>query len=414
VKFFFPDSQDQVDPNFDFEREASPEFRVRQRDDRYAHEVLQAPPYDGVLVSKSIIDGVADASGKYTAAQRNRLYRLGVRKFYRLDQRGFFFETMGDCGSFSYVREDDPPYSIEDLLDFYEGCGFDYGISLDHVVLGYDPTDSSPALEEWRRRQSLTLELAAQFLRDSERFACTFRPIGAAQGWSPRSYALAVGKLQEAGYRHIALGGMVPLKTDQIAACLRAISTVRLPDVQLHLLGVTRVEHMTDWSALGVTSFDSTSPFRQAFKDDKDNYYTLDRNFLAIRVPQVEGNAKLGGRIRAGQVSQARARELEQRCLKRLVDYDQGETTLPSVMEALMEYGALLDPNKDQTTQYRALLELKPWKSCACGVCEQVGIQVVIFRGTERNKRRGFHNLSVFCHRLQQRLHTPRTAIAIA
>jgi hypothetical protein len=37
MKFFFPDSQDQVDPRFDFESEEHSPFRVRQRDDRYAH-----------------------------------------------------------------------------------------------------------------------------------------------------------------------------------------------------------------------------------------------------------------------------------------------------------------------------------------------------------------------------------------
>ena len=42
----------------------------------------------------------------------------------------------------------------------------------------------------------------------------------------------------------------------------------------------------------GVTSFDSTSPLRQAFKDDKDNYYTRERNFTAIRVPQARRQPK--------------------------------------------------------------------------------------------------------------------------
>ena len=45
MKFFFPDSQDQIDPDFDFETEERSPFRVRQRDDRYAHEVLADVPY---------------------------------------------------------------------------------------------------------------------------------------------------------------------------------------------------------------------------------------------------------------------------------------------------------------------------------------------------------------------------------
>jgi hypothetical protein len=77
MKFFFPDSQDQVDPSFDFVTEERDPRRVRQRDDRYAHEVLAPAPYDGVRVSKTIVDGTARASaGKYTSAQRQRLYRV--------------------------------------------------------------------------------------------------------------------------------------------------------------------------------------------------------------------------------------------------------------------------------------------------------------------------------------------------
>ena len=42
-------------------------------------------------------------------------------------------------------------------------------------------------------------------------------------------------------------------------------------------------------------SLDSTSPFRQAFKDDKDNYYTPDGNYVALRIPPSEGNLSLRG-----------------------------------------------------------------------------------------------------------------------
>src|SRR3954453_5212023 len=141
VDFFFPDSQDQIDPSYDFEREATSPDRVRQRDDRYAHEVITPAPYTGVLLSKALIDG---PGSKYTFAQRHRLYRLGVRRFFRLDEHdGARLATLGDCGAFNYVREDVPPYSVEDVLEFYEECGLDLGISVDHVILAYvaDPTD---------------------------------------------------------------------------------------------------------------------------------------------------------------------------------------------------------------------------------------------------------------------------------
>ena len=110
MKFFFPDSQDLVDPSFDFRTEKRSETRVRQRDDQYPHEVFSAPPYDGMLVSKAIVEGTgAEAGSRYTLAQRHRLLREGVRSFFRLGS--IAIETMGDCGAFSYVREKVPPFT---------------------------------------------------------------------------------------------------------------------------------------------------------------------------------------------------------------------------------------------------------------------------------------------------------------
>jgi hypothetical protein len=37
-------------------------------------------------------------------------------------------------------------------------------------------------------------------------------------------------------------------------------------------------------------------------------------------------------------------------------------------------------------------LENKPWKNCPCAVCSETGIDTVIFRRNNRNRRRGFHN----------------------
>ena len=61
VKFFFPDSHDFVDPTFDFEKETRNEHRVIQRDDKYAHELFSKPVYDGILVSKAVVDNVSSA-----------------------------------------------------------------------------------------------------------------------------------------------------------------------------------------------------------------------------------------------------------------------------------------------------------------------------------------------------------------
>jgi len=415
MKFFFPDSQDQIDPGFDLVTEERSPLRIRQRDDLYLHEALRVHVIDGLLVSKAIVDGLPGVAGKYTLAQRHRLYRAGVRRFFRLDTApGPRVVSMGDCGSFTYVRDETPPYTPDQVIDFYEECGFDFGISVDHVILGYDPAAdqdlSGPRHSEWAARQRLTLDLAADFLARCRARKVTFEPMGVAQGWSPTSYARAVSELQRIGYARIAVGGMVPLKTHEILACLRQISTIRDPGTCLHLLGITRSASMAEFAALGVTSFDSTSAFRQAFKDDKDNYHTPEQTYTALRVPQVDGNPKLKARIQAGRVAQPAATQQEQACLRLLRDYDAGQAPVGAVLDALSGYQEIFDGRRDYSQAYRKTLEEAPWKQCPCGICESAGIDVAIFRGSERNKRRGFHNVYAFRQRLDRELRAGRAA----
>lgn len=411
MEFFFPDSQDQVDPTFDFDGEISSPDRVRQRDDRYAHEVLNRAPYEGILLSKALVDG---PGSKYTFAQRQRLYRLGVRDFFRLNKgRADSIRTLGDCGAFNYVRMDAPPFTVEDVLDFYEECCFDLGVSVDHLIFGYIPEQpgaKSPRLPEpvWTTRQEMTLDLAADFLRLHKARKASFEPLGVAQGWSPSSYARAVKRLQKIGYRYIALGGMVPLKTPDILACLKAIADVREPTTYFHLLGVSRTDHVNVFESFHVRSFDSTSPFRQAFKDERDNYYTPERKYVAIRVMQIDSNSRLKRRVLAGELDQRHGRELQDACLASLKAYDEGECSADLPLSALAAYDEFLGERakhrKWRAEEYRRTLVDAPWRSCRCGICEGSKINVVIFRGTERNKRRGFHNLSVFNHMLHKEL----------
>jgi hypothetical protein len=416
LKFFFPDSQDFVDGSFNFESERRAETRVRQRDDLYPHELFSAPPYDGLLVSKAVVDGIAGGSGKYSAPQRQRFLRVGVKEYFRLSGRSL--ETMGDCGAFSYVREPRPPYSASEVADFYESCGFDYGLSVDHVILAYkasldnqlDGADFVP--KEWKERQAISLELAEEFLNYRNRKGYRFAPIGVAQGWSPDSYAHAVTALQQTGYRYIAFGGFVPLKTPDILECLRTADAVREPDTQFHLLGITRCENVEAFSAYGVVSFDSTSPLRKAFKDDRHNYYATNGTYTAVRVPQVDANPELLRRITAGEIKQEYARDLEQKCLRALMSYDDAQIGLEEVLQCLREYEKLHDGKIDRSTAYRRVLGDKPWKTCPCEVCHNIGIHVVIFRGAERNRRRGFHNLYVFHKKLLHHLHAAKEVAA--
>lgn len=398
MKFFFPDSHDLVDPTFDFHTERRSPTRVRQQGDQYAHEVFDDPPYSGLLISKAIVDGTEKGAGKYTTAQRLRLLRNGAREFFRIGDRAL--ETIGDCGAFSYVKERTPPYSVDEVLSFYEQCRVDYGVSVDHIILGFQADDSLNAidavtLESYRERQSTTLDLAREFIKSHRKQRLPFTPMGVAQGWSPASYAESTRKLQSIGYEYIGVGGLVPLKTDEIISVLRAIDKVRRASTKFHLFGVNRCEHLDDFESYGVASFDSTSPLLQAFKHDRDNYYTHHYKYSAIRVPQVEGNMRLSAQVRAGIVDQDNARRLEKACLVGLSEFDNHGRGLAGLLGLLREYDLVHDGRKDRTNDYERVLVDHPWKSCRCRVCRDLGIHVVIFRGAERNRRRGFHNLFV-------------------
>ena len=403
MKFFFPDSQDFVDPSFDMITEERSPHRVRQRDDQYPHELFEVPPYDGVLVSMAIVNGFGAGTGKYSMAQRARFLREGVRQFLRLPASPAL-ETFGDCGGFSYIRETEPPFRAEEAYDFYEGCGFDYGLSVDHVIPVYRPDfdDTIPIpgfgseVEKWRIRQQITLDLAQDFKSLTEKRSTSFEPVGVAQGWSPRSCAAAVNELQKMGYTAIALGGMVPLKTPEILEVLNAVDAVRHASTRLHLLGVTRLDAIARFAALGVTSFDSTAPLMRAFKDKSKNYYLGSRTFSAVRVPQVDGTPRFKRRMLAGEVDPVEARHLEKKVLGLLNGYEAEDVDLQTALSAVLEYERLFDPKADRESDYRQVLTDRPWTQCDCAVCTTIGIHVIIFRGAERNRRRGFHNIYQF------------------
>lgn len=406
MRFFFPDSQDQVNPRFDFVSEEHAVHRIRQRDDRYAHEVLIKRPFDGLLISKAIIDGQSGKGAtRYTTASRNRMYREGARDFFRLNGEHSDVLIMGDCGAFTYFAEEEPPYTVDEVADFYQHCGLDWGVAPDHIVFGFrrpgSPTDPTE-VAEWERRRMITIRNASLFLETVETRGRPFEPVAVAHGWSAETYAESVERLQEIGYNRIAMGGMVPLRTVDILRSLEAVHGVLQRETNLHLLGITRVEDMQTFASFGVTSIDSTSPFRQAFKDDRNNYYTTDSSYVAIKVPQVDGNAALKRAIKSGVVDQGRALELERDCLATLRAYDNELVGIEAPLRALGEYTSLIGLPQ-RIGDYERTLRDRPWKVCSCGLCEKLGVEIVLFRGSERNKRRGFHNLSMFRERLTQK-----------
>jgi tRNA-guanine family transglycosylase len=94
-----------------------------------------------------------------------------------------------------------------------------------------------------------------------------FTPLGVVQGWSPGSMAMAAEQLVAMGYHYLAVGGTVPLTSEQIHQCLRAIRGTIPCEVCLHILAFAKADDIHEFQAYGIESFDSASPMIRAFKD---------------------------------------------------------------------------------------------------------------------------------------------------
>ncbi len=108
MKFLYSDTQDYVDPAYDFLNDRSRPGRERYWSDVYAHEFMDPAPYDGLLVSMSAVRqaaGVATSKVRYSTREEQRLLRDGARRFLRYGGPRFKDAMLlGDCGAFAYVE----------------------------------------------------------------------------------------------------------------------------------------------------------------------------------------------------------------------------------------------------------------------------------------------------------------------
>lgn len=406
--YFIPDWDDRVDPGYNFETDEHTPGRNPDTNDVYAHEIFDDAPYDGVLLSLATLS--ANKKKRLDIAQSG-----GVHRFLRLPQDSSH-QVLGDCGAFSYWQEYEPPYRTQDVLKDYHDLGFDLGVSVDHLIF-------AEIAAEKERRWNLTLTNAEDFLQEHQRAGYRFTPVGVAQGWDPASYQRAAAALVGMGYKYIAVGGLVRNTTDSILQTLRAVQEILPAHMQVHLFGVNRPEYVSAFGALGVTSFDSASWLRRAWMDGRVNYFLENESFAAIRIPDSVSLARRRvremrkaddlerlGRTTAAQsvrlrwleqVNQAEVCRRERHALAALRAYDRDSSLLAEAFGAVQEYariaGELSEKAPGQLTDrvlrdyYETLLK-RPWERCECAICRHLRVEVIIFRGNNRNRRRGFHN----------------------
>ena len=410
LKFFLPDWEDRIDPHFDFVNDKF-SFKHKEnpyKNDIYAHEILNNP-YDGILISLSLFQSKLNLkpNGKEEILIRDK---KNIRDYLRIpkDSR---IETLGDCGAFSYVRSEEPPkpfFSTENVSNIYEKLGFDYGVSVDHMAVSFvmekEPGDLRRRRREFSekermRRIALTVSNAKEFLDHHKEKKYKFTPIGVVQGINKETYAAGVKELVGYGYDYLALGSLVGYSTKEIINILSFIKP-HIGDARLHLFGVLRPHELKNFERLGVVSFDSASYLRKAWLRSGQNYLSIDQKwYAAIRVPYSTQQKVSDGALKI-HIGQKQLKLMEENALTALREYEKGHLPLNDTLDKVMEYDDLLLRNSNDgqslRKKYEITLKDKPWEKCGCAFCRTNGIDSLIFRGSNRNKRRGFHNTWLF------------------
>ena len=190
--------------------------------------------------------------GSLSRLNPDTVKRSDLRSAMKLPKRLLLF---GDCGAFSYVFDDKPPFSAEEAARLYHRFGFDIGASVDHIplpeiVVENDDGESVRKVltqDERRHRMRLTAQNAEAFLAARRRHRYKFVPIGVIQGLDVKSYVQYAHDYIDMGYQHIALGGLVPKPDNEIMeiccavrGAVQARTRTEKENVWLHLFGVLR------------------------------------------------------------------------------------------------------------------------------------------------------------------------------
>ena len=200
----------------------------------------------------------------------------------------------------------------------------------------------------------------------------------------------------------VTMGGVARTPTTEVIEILKSIKPLlekATENIQLHLFGVARLEAIRVFRELGVTSFDSASPIRSAWLGSKTNYRDSNWNgYSAIRLPYFTRDKRFKSLINQELYTESDLSEREENIKILLKRFSEEKNRTPEeVTEAFIYlYDELVPETPDRTNDYLKTLRDRPWEKCECKICRDIGIEVIIFRGNNRNRRRGFHNTYVF------------------
>ena len=165
----------------------------------------------------------------------------------------------------------------------------------------------------------------------------------------------------------------------------------------IHLFGIFRPKLQNLFRKLKIDSFDSATYFRKAWLPANRNYLAADGKwYVALRVPMTS-DGRTRKRLESAGVDMNQLEQDEQEVLRKLCLYDKDEANIniDEVLEAVLSYDQHLtraNETPSMREEYRRTLEDRPWQQCDCSFCQELGIHILIFRGSNRNRRRGAHN----------------------
>lgn len=353
---------------------------------------------DGVLVSLAQHGTSKGPLRRLEGKEAGALAPLPMRSHFGLKRDQWLF---GDCGAFSYVNEDHPTISVDQAVAMYDLHGFDFGASVDHIPVG-EITENGQrktlSLKSRRARVKITRMNAALFISAAKERKVQFNPVGTIQALSPEEYAESVHHYYELGYRHLAIGGLVPQNDKEIVSIVSAVTAAAdclKERPWIHLFGIFRPKLQDVFRDRKIDSFDSATYFRKAWLRSDQNYLgTNGKWYAALRVPMTS-DGRTRKRLEESNVDIKQLEREEREVLQLLCLYEKDKAKINEVLEAVLHYDRHLtrsDELKSMRTAYRRTLLDRPWKQCDCPFCQDIGIHALIFRGSNRNKRRGAHN----------------------
>ena len=161
-----------------------------------------------------------------------------------------------DCGAWSYREQEVPPVDAASMAAWYDSLAQDEAmvIAPDHMVI--DPSVAAYR-REWNREQ------AAMFID-----LCPERllPMACVHGTTTEERLVHAEELLSLGYAHLAIGG-VAAQASRKPMVLALVAALRaaMPNVWLHVLGLSSPFYFAEWTRIGIDGCDGSSHFKQAF-----------------------------------------------------------------------------------------------------------------------------------------------------